>query len=166
MKCKSCFYHIPYSIPIKNFFEGLKDSWFLRLDATCIEHVRYLVAPMTNTIITKQRNNPGKPFVTSVGGIQEFAEHGSLVGRECFRLTPNSLSDHCEKIIIPSPPFKKSRELNHMPLPQDGDHGYLRGKLIDSTSNANNVLDCPKSGNHMTFEGKRTDNDRSRRQNE
>ena len=121
---------------------------------------------MTNTIITKQRNNPSKPFVTSVGGIQEFAEHGSLVGRECFRLTPNSLSDHCEKIIIPSPPFKKSRELNHMPIPQDGDHGYLGGKLIDSTSHANNVPDCPKSGNHMTFEGKRTDNDKSRRQNE
>ncbi|XXG72708.1 hypothetical protein AAC387_Pa07g1746 [Persea americana] len=165
VKCNSCFYRIPDSVPIKNFIQGLNKAWFLQLDATFIENVQNQVAPMTNTIITKEGNNPGKPSVASAGGIQPFPQQGSLVGSECFRLTPNSLhsSGYCGKIIIPNPSFKESRELNRMPSPQDDE--YLGGKLSDSTSNVNNVVDCPKSGNHVTFEGKRN-NDDSKRHNE
>ncbi|XXG72715.1 hypothetical protein AAC387_Pa07g1750 [Persea americana] len=154
------------SVPIKNFIQGLNKAWFLQLDATFIKNMQNQVAPMTNTIITKEGNNPGKPCVASDGGIQRFPRQGSLVGSECFRLTPNSLhsSGYCGKIIIPNPSFKESRELNRMPSPQDDE--YLGGKLSDSSSNVNNVVDCPKSGNHVTFEGKRNDNDSSKRHNE
>ncbi|RWR84952.1 hypothetical protein CKAN_01378800 [Cinnamomum micranthum f. kanehirae] len=166
VKCNSCFYHIPDSVPIKNFIQGLNQAWFLQLDATFIENMQNQVAPMTNTIITKEGNNPGKPCVASAGGIQQFPRQGSLVGSECFRLTPNSLhsSGYCGKIIIPNPSSKESRELNRMPSPHDDE--YLGGRLSDSTSNVNYVVDCPKLGNHVTFEGKRNDNDDSKRHNE
>lgn len=162
MKCKSCFYHIPDPVPIKNFFQGLKEAWFLRLDATCIVHVQNHVVPMTDSIITKQGNNPGKPCLANARGIQQYVQQATLVEGECLNLTQNSpsLIDHHERNIIPNSVFRKSRETNSMPLPQDGNGEYSLGKLSGSTSNVNSVTD------HVTFEGKRDANDNAKRQSE
>ncbi|KAA8527074.1 hypothetical protein F0562_008697 [Nyssa sinensis] len=33
VKRKSCFYHLPESLPIKHAFQGLKGTWFLHMEA-------------------------------------------------------------------------------------------------------------------------------------
>ncbi|XP_058111849.1 uncharacterized protein LOC131255167 [Magnolia sinica] len=48
VKRKSCFYHLPDSLLIKNAFQGLKGSWFLRMSATQVKHIHSQAAPTTD----------------------------------------------------------------------------------------------------------------------
>ncbi|XP_077215354.1 uncharacterized protein LOC143849932 [Tasmannia lanceolata] len=40
VKRKLCFYHLADSMPVINAFKGLKGTWFLHMDATCVEHMQ------------------------------------------------------------------------------------------------------------------------------
>ncbi|XP_058112658.1 uncharacterized protein LOC131255809 [Magnolia sinica] len=81
VKRKSCFYHLPDSLLIKNAFQGLKGSWFLRMSATQVQHIHSQLAPTTdisNAMVGRKdrisqsmsgNNSVGSSGIISVTGI-------------------------------------------------------------------------------------------------
>ncbi|XP_058111875.1 uncharacterized protein LOC131255196 [Magnolia sinica] len=81
VKRKSCFYHLPESLLIKNAFQGSKGSWFLRMSATQVQHIHSQLAPTTdisNAMVGRKdrisqsisgNNSVGSSGIISVTGI-------------------------------------------------------------------------------------------------